>query len=239
MISELWLAAPMTSRVVTPVRCGTIHLLAYPSFFFYLAIESNIYMFFSKRRKLSWSGQQDKKKMYLGERPEIDLLLPGRDRIIILKKKAREREKQNRRTTRAGEKGTSPREYAKKLHGSITKMEWGRSEEKGRKIRVWQERPKGISHDCNRWLSSQATWLPDGVFIFYFYFFYPSVLSLSLLHIQKEPLTLFSTWTQPPTPQHLNSPRSDEARKMGQADKWLTTFPSFFLLLLLERSAGE
>jgi hypothetical protein len=93
---------------------------------------------------------------------------------------------------------------------------------------VWQERPKGISHDCNRWLSSQATWLPDGVFIFYFYFFYPSVLSLSLLHIQKEPLTLFSTWTQPPTPQHLNSPRSDEARKMGQADKRLTTFPSFF-----------
>jgi hypothetical protein len=49
-------------------------------------------MFFSKRRKLSWSGQQDKKKMYLGERPEIDLLLPGRDRIIILKKR-RVREK--------------------------------------------------------------------------------------------------------------------------------------------------
>jgi hypothetical protein len=44
-------------------------------------------MFFSKRRKLSWSGQQDKKKMYLGERPEIDLLLPGRDRIIFFLKK--------------------------------------------------------------------------------------------------------------------------------------------------------
>lgn len=175
---------------------------------------------------MSWSGQQDKKKMYLGERPEIDLLLPGRDRIIILKKKAREREKKNRRTTRAGEKGTSPREYAKKLHGSITKMERGRSEEKGRKIRVWQERPKGISHDCNRWLSSQATSLPDGVFIFIF--ITPFVLSLSLLHIQKEPLTLFLTWTQPPTPQHLNSPRSGEARKMGPADKRLTTFPSFF-----------
>jgi hypothetical protein len=118
-------------------------------------------------------------------------------------------------------------------------MEWGRSEEKGRKIRVWQERPKGISHDCNRWLSSQATWLPDGVFIFYFYFFTPPFFLFRFYTFKKSRLRF--SQRGPSHPHHNIWIRLGVTKR----EKWVKRtngsplFPVFFFFFFCWKEAQE